>query len=205
MLLIKIGTNKKERGEANDYIRKFLSTGDIKSSSVTLKGEELRSVPQYFDLDIFGEKSAVYLENWNVEDYRDCVYKYLEEIRESQNLFIIDEADMLDASFNKIAKYAYKDTIFDAREDKVKESAFYFADLFLMRKKKEAWIEYLRLLEAGEPAESIAGALIYKLKVSRIDSKIKSELIYKIMSIIALDHDGKLESEKQIEKLILSL
>jgi DNA polymerase III delta subunit len=112
---------------------------------------------------------------------------------------------MLDASFNKISKYAYKDTIFDAREDKVKESAFYFADLFLMRKKKEAWTEYLRLLEVGEPAESIAGALIYKLKVSRIDGKIKSELIYKIMSIIALDHDGKLESEKEIEKLILSL
>jgi hypothetical protein len=156
-------------------------------------------------VDIFGDKSIIYLENWNSEDYRDYVYKYLEEIRDSQNIFVIDEVEMLDASFNKISKYAYKDTIFDAREDKVKESAFYFADLFLMRKKKESWLEFLRLINVGEPIESIAGALIYKIKVSRMNVAIKNDLTFKIMSIIALDHDGKLNAELEFEKLILSL
>ena len=216
MLIIKVGIELKKREEANKYIRdnfvieNNLENKDIKKISEyfakkVLSREELASIPQHFEVDIFGDKSIVYLENWNNEDCRDYVYKHLEEIRDSKNIFVIDEVEILDASFNKISKYAYKDTIFDAREDKVKESAFYFADLFLMRKRGEAWTEFLRLIKVGEPIESIAGALIYKIKVSRIESKIKTELIYKIMSTIALDHDGKLESEKEIEKLILHI
>lgn len=216
MLIIKIGTELKKREEANKYIRdNFSDINNLEKKDINknqeyftkniLSKDDLASIPQYFEVDIFGDKSIIYLENWNNEDYRDYVYKYLEEIRDSQNIFIIDEVDILDASFNKIAKYAYKDTIFDAREDKIKESAFYFADLFLMRKKGEAWTEFLRLIKVGEPIESIAGALIYKIKVSRIESKIKTELIYKIMSTIALDHDGKLNAELEFEKLILSL
>lgn len=205
MLIIKIGTELKKREEANKYIRDIFVNNKLSFTKKVLSKEELASIPQHFEVDIFGDKSIIYLENWNSEDYRDYVYKYLEEIRDSKNIFVIDEVEMLDASFNKLAKCAYKDTIFDAREVKVKESAFYFADLFLMRKKNDAWTEYLRLLEVGEPVESIAGALIYKLKVSRIDSKIKSDLIYKVMSVIALDHDGKLSAESEFEKLILSL
>ncbi len=216
MLILKVGTELKIREKANKYIRdNFIIENNSENKDIkkipeyfvkkVLNKEELASIPQHFEVDIFGDKSIIYLENWNNEDYRDYVYKYLEEIRDSKNIFVIDEVDILDASFNKIAKYAYKDTIFDAREDKVKESAFYFADLFLMRKRGEAWTEYFRLLEADEPIESIAGALIYKIKVSRMNNSLKSEFMYKIISIVALDHDGKLNAELEFEKLILSL
>ena len=67
-----------------------------------LKRDELKAIPQNFDTNIFGEKSIVYLEDWNQEDYRDDVYRYLEDIRDSQNIFVIDEAEMLDATFNKL-------------------------------------------------------------------------------------------------------
>ncbi len=199
MLIIKAGTEIKERENANKYIRDNFSN----FSEKVLRKEELSMLPQYFEVDIFGSKAKIYLEDWNVEDYRDLLYKYLEEIRDSENIFIIDETDILDATFKKLCKYGYKETIFDAREVKVKESAFYFGDLFLMRKKKEAWLEFLRLVNANEPVESIAGALIYKIKVSRMNDGLKNDLIFKIMTLIAMDHDGKCEAEKEMEKLIL--
>ncbi len=199
MLIIKAGTELKEREEANKYIRDNYSTFTEK----ILRKEELALIPQYFEVDIFGDKTKIYLEDWNAEDYRDFVYKYLEEIRDSENIFIIDETDILDATFKKLCKYGYKETIFDAREVKGKESAFYFGDLFLMRKKKEAWLELLRLINAGEPVESIAGALIYKIKVSRMNNGLKNDLIFKIMALVAMDHDGKCEAKKEMEKLIL--
>lgn len=214
MLIIKIGIELKKREEANKYIRdnfsdiNNLEKKDIKKNQEyfakkVLSREELASIPQHFELDIFGDKSIIYLENWNSEDYRDCVYKYLEEIRDSKNIFVIDEVEMLDASFNKIAKYAYKETIFDAREGKVKESAFYLCDLILQRNKEKAWLEYSRLLEVDEPIESIVGAMIHKVKTSRVNNK--TDFLYALMSMTALDHDGKLSAKHEFEKLILHI
>lgn len=199
MLIIKAGTGIKEREKANKYIRDNYSN----FSEKVLRKEEMAMLPQYFEVDIFGDKTKIYLEDWNVEECRDLLYKYLEEIRDSENIFVIDETDILDATFKKLCKYGYKETIFDAREVKAKESAFYFGDLFLMRKKKEAWAEFLRLISVGEPVESIAGALIYKIKVSRMNDGLKNDLIFKIMTLVAMDHDGKCEAKKEMEKLIL--
>jgi DNA polymerase III delta subunit len=200
MLIIKIGTRLKKRVECEDYIKsleKNLSSFDV----VILKKDELSGVPQYFDTNIFGDTIKVKLEDWNTEEYRDHVYKYLDKIQESKNIFIIDELEMLEATFKKISKYAEK--VFDAREKEIKDSPFLLADYIYAGNKKAAWLEYNRLLSSGEAVESIAGVINWKLKSSRLEKH--KYINFKIMRAVAMDHDGLCNAEKEVEGIILKI
>ncbi len=198
MLIIKVGTRLKERVECEEYIKSLEKTfGNFEVA--ILKKDDLAGVPQYFETNIFGDRTKVILEQWNTEEYRDYVYKYLDKIKESENIFIIDEIDILDATLKKISKCAEK--VFDAREKEIKESPFLLADYIYMGNKKAAWLEYCRLLKGGEAVESMAGVINWKLKSSK--SEKHKNINFNIMRAVALDHDGECDAEKEVESIIL--
>lgn len=192
MLIIRVGENAKKRKEAS------LKEKSFSFSDIVLKGSEIEGLKQYFGEDIFGGKIYIRIENWNNEFYRDFLYRHLEDIRESHNIFIIDELDMLESTFTKLKKYAEKS--FDCREEKIKESAFYLADLIIKKDKQKAWLEYHRLLNTGEPIESIIGALNYKFKILKNEKDFAENLIS-----ISKSHDSLGNARIDLEKFILNL
>lgn len=196
MLVILIGDNAKKRQEVKDKNSKYL--GHV---NLFLKGEDIFGLKQYFGQDIFVDILKVKLEDWNKEDLRSFLYKYLEEIRDSKNIFIIDEYDILDSTLKKISNFAEK--VFDIREVAEKDSAFYLADLILKKDKRGAWLEYVRLKKVGEPIESIIGAINYKLRFAR---DVDREKVFggNLLSL-AKDHDSLGDAEIDLEKLILGL
>ena len=196
MLIIKVGTRLRERVDCEKHIKSFGV-----SNNITLKNAELSGVSQYLNVDIFGDRTCVYLEDWNNETHREYVYRFLEEMSLSQNIFVIDEAEILDVTLKKISKYAEK--VFDAREGVVKNNIFDFVNYFYFGDKKNAWLEYNRLLNSGEKIEGIAGAVNWKLNTSK--NKKHRELSFEILKAVAMDHDGKCDGEKEIEKIILKI
>lgn len=196
MLIIRAGDNFEERKKSSDKYPECFS--DI---NIYIKGPEILGLKQYLGQDIFGETLKIKIEDWNIEEYRSYLYKHLEDLKESKNIFIIDELDILDTTFKKLATYAEKS--FDCRQEKIKESGFYLGDLILQRNKKDAWIEYLRLLKVGEPVESIIGAVNYKLKYAR--NMDKEKLFANNIISLAQSHDSKGDAEIDLEKLILDL
>ncbi|MDQ5957308.1 MAG: hypothetical protein QG614_283 [Patescibacteria group bacterium] len=196
MLIVRVGDNFKKRNELNHKYGEYFSKVDL-----YLRSDGIFGLKQYLGEDIFGGKLVIKMENWNNEETRSFLYKYLEDIKNSQNIFVIDELDMLDATFKKLSSFAAFS--FDCKEEKVKDSAFHLADLIIRKNKKDAWIEYHRLLKMGEPVESIIGALNYKLKFVYDNNKEKvfgDNLIF-----LAKSHDSEGDAVIELERFILNL
>ena len=211
MLVIRVGDNLEKRNKANQ-------TADISNfknifsgmCDTYLKGAEIESLKQYFGEDIFGGILKIKIENWNNEDYRDFLYRYLDEIQESKNIFIIDELEILDVTFKKISRYAELKNVFDCREIKEKSfKSFDLANTLLKRtfnekdnnlKRRNAWLIYQELLAEGEHIESIIGAINFKFKSYGLEKEVGQNLIS-----ISYSHDIKGDAKVDLEKYILSI
>lgn len=189
MLIIKIGADRSKKVKVEDY--KY-------NEMVNLKGDDISGIPQYLTSDIFGNKYRINIIDWNDEERRKILYNFLPEIKDSDNIFVIDEEDILDATFKKLSSHASH--VYDYREVKLKENPFNLAELIVRKKKREAWIEYMRLLDKNEAIESIIGVINWKLNQVR-----NVEGSYKMLKFIADDHDSKGDAKKELEKFILNL
>ena len=211
MLVIRVGDNLEKRNKANQTANisnfKNIFSGMY---DAYLKGAEIESLKQYFGEDIFGGILKIKIENWNNEDYRDFLYRYLDEIQESKNIFIIDELEILDVTFKKISRYAEPKNIFDCREIKEKSfKSFDLANTLLKRtfnekdnnlKRRNAWLIYQELLVEGEHIESIIGAINFKFKSYGLEKEVGQNLIS-----ISYSHDSKGDAKIDLEKYILSI
>ncbi len=189
MLIIIIGDDKNKR----DKIK--LSDSLM---SVSVEGENMGAISQYLSPDLFGNYYKVRINNWNNEDAKKTLYSLLPEIQKSKSIFIIDEGEMLDATLKKLSQSA--DKVYDCRVEQVKDSAFKLLDYVLAKKKKESWLEYMRLLRSGEPIESIIGVLNYGYNKRR-----DVEKSFILLKAFADGHDSKGNAEHEVEKLILKL
>ena len=211
MLVIRVGDNLEKRNKANQ-MSNISNFKNIFSGmyDAYLKGAEIESLKQYFGEDIFGGILKIKIENWNNEDYRDFLYRYLDEIQESKNIFIIDELEILDVTFKKISRYAEPKNIFDCREIKEKSfKSFDLANTLLKRtfnekdnnlKRRNAWLIYQELLVEGEHIESIIGAINFKFKSYGLEKEVGQNLIS-----ISYSHDSKGDAKIDLEKYILSI
>ena len=218
MLIIRVGDNIEKRNKADAMCKVDTSENANRSVLVNifssmcdayLKDFEIEGVKQYLGQDIFGGILKVRIENWNTEEHRDSLYKNLEDIQESKNIFIIDEPEMLDVTFKKLSKYAESKNVFDCREIKIKDTrSFDLADALLQKvssqkennlRKKNAWLLYVDLIKT-EPIESIIGAINYKFKMYKKEKQVGDNLIS-----IAHSHDSKGDAKIDLEKYILSL
>jgi hypothetical protein len=192
MLIIILGDDKNKREKIK------LDNSFESLDGVIVEGENMGAISQYLSPDLFGNYYKVKIRNWNNEDARKVLYSLTGEMQKSKSIFIIDEGDMLDATFKKLSQIA--DKVYDCRVENVKDSAFKLLDLVNAKKKREAWLEYMRLLKSGEPIESIIGVLNYGFNKRR-----DVEKSFILLKAFADDHDSKGNAEHEVEKLILKL
>ncbi len=216
MLILRVGGDEKKI-ENLKKAKKY----DVPKYNFVIAGEQINNIGQYFDIDMFGEKKIVRIEEWNREEERKVLYKYLDEIKESKNTFIIEETEMLDATLTKLAKHA---SIFiDARVDKKMNqyTPWKLSDYFEARDKKNLWLEFIRIkgicieLETKDKADEplkIIGALSYKIQnshMSKYTKEEKSKVYFELISIIDKSHSAEAGDKvyiwDEIEKWCLSI
>ena len=216
MLILRVGGDEKKI-ESLKKAKKY----DVPKYNFVIAGEQINNIGQYFDVDIFGEKKIIRIEEWNREEERKVLYKFLDEIKESKNTFIIEEAELLEATLNKLAKQA--SVFIDARVDKnIKPyTPWKLCDYFEQRDKKNLWLEFTRVKaicvgldtkdKADEPLK-IIGALSYRIQnspMSKYTKEEKSKVYFDLISIIDKRHSAeggdKVYIWDEIEKWCLSV
>ncbi|MEA4910806.1 hypothetical protein SDC9_21694 [bioreactor metagenome] len=179
MLYIIFGTNFKKREVAREKIRKTLSSKKIDFEALLevpkINKENFTLLANYFGgASLFGEKVLINVEDiLTKEDSREYVYKNIEDMIYSDNVFILDEPFALTATFQKLErdldKLNLKENLFDCRETlTVKDvEPFYLCELIEKRDKKAAWQEWKKLYLEWEDSEAqaIHGALWWKWKM----------------------------------------
>ncbi len=216
MLILRVGGDEKKI-ESLKKAKKY----DVPKYNFVIAGEQINNIGQYFDIDIFGEKKIIRIEEWNREEERKVLYKFLDEIKESKNTFIIEETEMLEGTLNKLAKQA--SVFIDARVDKDLKSytPWKLCDYFERRDKKNLWLEFTRVKaicvgldtkdKADEPLK-IIGALSYRIQnspMSKYTKEEKSKVYFDLISIIDKSHSAeggdKVYIWDEIEKWCLSI
>lgn len=228
MLYLIYGTNVSKRKQAQKKIAESL-----KKVGIDLK--DLLEIPKvsaenYLTLEnhvasasLFGERLIIKTENLlEKKDSREYVYAQLENLVNSENVFILDEPYVAKISAQKIIRdlgKLGKGEIFEATEE-IKQrdiEPFRFCELVVARNKKAAWEEWKKIyLEWGDSeAMALHGALWWKWKtlwnsalnyqnpkysLAEIE-KYGREIAFLAMSATA----GEVNLMRAIEKLVLSL
>lgn len=173
------GTDAKKREAAKKEIKKLLKEEAIKYESLLkvekISRENISLLPNYFNsTSIFGEKILINLEDLlNREDEREILYKSLEDLIDSENIFILDEFTAPAPSVLKLEKLLEKKklskNIFNCKEEKVEKDIepFYLCDLIEKRDKRGAWREFQKIyLEWGDDeAQALHGSIWWKWKM----------------------------------------
>ena len=179
MLYIIYGTNFKNREEAREKIKSLLKKKNINFDELLsvprISSENYTLLPNYFGgASLFGERVLVNIDGLlTKEETREFVYKNINEMVDSDNVFIMDEPFALPASFQKMQREMTKldlaANVFDASEAKeVKDvDPFYLCELVEKRDRKAAWQEFKKIyLDWGDiEAQAIHGALWWKWKM----------------------------------------
>jgi hypothetical protein len=180
-----------------------------------LYAEDVSDLEPLIDISsLFGDTSIVEcVQMFDNASAKEKIQNLLEEMNESQTIFIIDEPFADANRTNKLAKFSGK--LYDAREEKSKDvEVFTLVDYFIKRDKKNAWVTWLRLKEKME-GEAIQGALWWKFTQmwqvtleggKTAFSKEECELFGgKLLRSVVLAHKGEKDLDEELEKLILSL
>jgi hypothetical protein len=216
MLILRVGGDEKKI-ESLKKAKKY----DVPKYNFVIEGEQINNISQYFGIDMFSEKKIVRLEEWNREDERKVLYKYLDEIKESKNVFIIDETEIIEATLGKLAKSA--DVFIDVRVDKkvTEYTPWKLCDYFENKDKKNLWLEFTRIKnicikldtkdKADEPLK-IIGALSYRIQnssMSKYTKEERSKVYFDLISCIDKAHSAesgnKVDIWDEIEMWCLSI
>ena len=117
--------------------------------------------------DIFGD-TIIYelhgmLEN---KDSREYLYDRLESMMNSQNIFIIDDTNILKPTITKVSKFATKsfNCILESGEEGRTFMPKALCDAVLRKDRRGAFVELHKLLQTGESGEAIAAILWWRVK-----------------------------------------
>ncbi len=209
MIYAIVGTDTNKREKAYESLNKL---GDV---SAHIYSEQVATLePLISASNLFGDKVIVNLiQVMELASSRDEVVRLLPEMKESSNIFIIDEPF---ADVNRVTRLTkYSEKIYDAREGKEKDvDVFTFCNLFARRDKKGVWIEWMRIRDLDSP-EAINGALWWKFqgiwsdvrlgKPSKFTLSECEEIGGKLIRAPILAHRGEADLKVELEKIILSL
>ncbi len=115
---------------------------------------------------LFEQKYTVVLDN--IFEKKDCkiyIIERLEEMQNSEQIFLMLEGAVDGASLKKIEKFAQQVQEFAKKEEK-KEwfNIFGVADGLLQKDKKLLWVDYLESLKRGTASEEIHGIFFWQVK-----------------------------------------
>ncbi len=198
------------------------------------------SEPQFDELlvaqGLFEQKYTTVLDNlFEKKDIKSFVMDKLEEMKESEQIFLMLESSIDAASLKKLEKFSEKIQEFDlpaqaGKRDNI--NIFSITDGLVQKDKKKLWISYIDLLGKGAVPEEVHGILFWQVKnmilASRASSATETGLspfVYKNAlsgarnyktedlqkmsgELVDMTHrvrQGKGELEVMIEKWVLSL
>jgi hypothetical protein len=204
-----VGTGMVKREKAYEALEKVGEPG------VHIYSEQIASLQALISsTSLFGDTIVANLiQTMDVAASRDEVTRLLPDMKDSSNIFIIDEPFADANRVKKLEKYSEK--LYDAREEK-KEGVdvFKLCNLFGRRDKKEAWLEWMRIRDLESP-EAIQGLLWWKMKTIWEDTLngkpskyTKAECEHFASRIVrsSMDaHRGEKDLKVELEAILLSI
>lgn len=115
---------------------------------------------------LFEQKYTVVLDNlFENKEVKEYVIERLEDVKNSEQIFLMLEGKVDAPSLKKIEKHSEKTQEFEKKE-KAKEflNVFSITDGLLQKDKKKLWISYIDLLRKGGVPEEIHGILFWQVK-----------------------------------------
>ena len=205
-----VGTNQKIRDEA---FKKILKE---KSASVHIYSEQIAGLRPLIDAtNLFGEEIiAMLIQTMDKAESREAVIDLLSDMKDSKNIFIIDEPF---ADANRIKRLEkYSERLVDAREEKEQElKPFTFCEAFARRDKKQTFIECVKIKDVSEPLEMVHMALWWKMKTIWADTlngkatkftKAECEKFGEEIMKASLDaHRGERGLKMKLEEVVLKV
>jgi DNA polymerase III delta subunit len=124
---------------------------------------------------MFEQKYIVHLKDvLQDETSKSLVFEFIKEMKSSENIFIITEADIVKKDFSKLEKHIEKSWEFEKKKEvEKKENIFSLSDYLIARDKKNLWITYQKFKDIFA-VEEIHGTLFWAFKNIIIASKTKS-------------------------------
>ena len=209
MIYTIVGTHKDKREKATkEYAVVGIATHHIYSDQIG----ELE--PLIDATSLFGDAVVVMcLQLGEVASSKEEMIRLLDGMKNSKNVFIIDEPFADVHLVNKLTKVSKK--VIDAREEKLKDaSIFDFCNAFIVRDKKQTWIQFMRIKKADK-GEAIAGALWWKFQTEwskvrdgkrSLFSEEECERVGgEIVRASILAHRGEKDLCIELERIVLSI
>lgn len=204
-----VGTDTNKREKAYEALEK------VGAISAHIYSEQIATLEALIEAtSLFGDKVVANLiQTMDVASSREEVIRLLSDMKDSQNIFIIDEPFADANRVTRLTKYSEK--VYDAREEKKKDvDVFTLCNLFARRDKKGAWLEWVRVRDLDSP-EAIHGALwwkwttIWQDTIKGVPTKFTLQecenIGGKLMRANIEAHRGGKELKVALEEIILSL
>lgn len=127
---------------------------------------------------LFEQKYTVVLDNlFENKDVKEYVLYRLENLKESEQIFLFLEGKVDSASLKKIEKYSEKVQEFEKKEDAKNDvNVFGINDGLLDKDKKKLWVFYTNIVKQKVPPEEIHGVLFWQIKSMILASRATSSL-----------------------------
>lgn len=204
-----VGTDTVKREKAYEGLKKI---GNI---STHIYSEQIGGLEALIEAsNLFGDKIIVNLiQVMDVAFSRDEIIRLLPKMKDSKNVFVVDEPFADANRLKRLEKYSEK--IFDAREEKIKDiDVFTLCNLFAKRDKKGLWVEWMNVKDK-ESGEAIHGALWWKFstlwqdvrsgKPSKFTLQECEEIGGRLVKSSILAHRGEKDLKVELEAILLSI
>mgnify|MGYP000199174601 CR=1 FL=1 len=210
MLYIIYGDNISARYKARNELGKVDLILNLENENIIA---EIKS--SINNQSLWGETQIITLDKvLEDKDVREFIYSEIENIKNSDNKFIIEEIDISKASLDKLKKSATK--VYDCTANQYannrgnnlvpEKSPFALCDYIAARDRRRAWVELMRLYETDVESEPLHGALWWKVKNILITKGAGwGDLAYDLIMISARAHNGECDFRNEIEKWVLSI
>ena len=126
---------------------------------------------------LFEHKYTVVLDNiFEKKDSKAYVLDKLEEMKNSDQIFLILEGGVDAASLKRLEKFSVKTQQFDKPEGKKPYfNVFAITDGLLEKDKRKLWVDYIESLKKGSAPEEIHGLFFWQVKNMILASRASSQ------------------------------